>query len=86
MTAQDFDAPWPAVLQEMHEFALLTHLALGRGRPGEVRLSLSRQRVAADALQPHVAQFRAQLQRDAPQLRLSVRAVDAPAHRIALHY
>lgn len=86
MHSQDFSSPWPTVLQDMHEFVSLTHLSLGRGRSGQVLVHLSKQRVAATELQPHVNNFRAALAAQLPRLRLELSAADSPIHRVEVHY
>lgn len=86
MYSQEFDGPWPAVLLEIQEFASLTHLSLGRGRRGSMRVNLSKLRVPATALQPHVGAFREAVQRALPGLQLTMDASDAPAHRVDITY
>ena len=83
---QEFGADWPAVLAEFLEFIVLTQLSLGRGRAPAVRVSLSRERVAADQLQPHVEQFRASLAQQLPNARLSVVAGHHALHRVEVDY
>ncbi len=70
----------------MQEFIALTQLALGQGRAGRVAVLISRQRVAAPQLQPHVQQFRAALARQWPSLVLTVTPVDRASHRVELVY
>lgn len=86
MHAQEFSSDWPAVLDEMLEFIALTQLSLGRGRVARVKVSLSRTRVAADALQPHVGRFREQLAHQAPGTSLELGAGHHAAHRVEVHY
>ena len=83
---QEFGADWPAVLAEFLEFIVLTQLSLGRGRTPAVRVSLSRERVAADQLQPHVDHFRASLAQQLPSARLEVVAGHHSLHRVEVHY
>lgn len=86
MHAQEFSSDWPAVLDDMLEFIALTQLSLGDGRAARVTVSLSRGRVAADALQPHVGRFRAQLAQQRPEVRLELAAGHQPAHRVEVHF
>ena len=86
MHTQEFASDWPVVLAEILEFIVLTQLSLGRGRTPAVRLSLSRQRVAAEQLQPHVEQFRASLAHQLPSARLDVAARHQPLHRVEVDY
>lgn len=86
MHAQEFSSDWPAVLDEVLEFIALTALSLGDGRAARVRLSLSRQRVAADALQPHVGRFRERLAQQLPLARLEIVAGHHPAHRVEVRF
>jgi hypothetical protein len=84
--AQEFSSDWPAVLDDMLEFIALTQLSLGRGRAARVTVSLSRARVAADALQPHVASFRDRLSRQSPGTRLELAAGHQSVHRVEVHF
>lgn len=84
--AQNFTGEWPGVLDDMFEYLALTQLSLGRRRQAEIVVSLSRQRVAADRLQPHVDRFRARVREQLPGARLTLRAVDAAEHRIELRF
>ena len=86
MHAQEFSAAWPAVLDDMLEFIALTQLSLGRGRAASVKIIFSRQRVAADALQPHVDRFRGDLERQLPGTRLELGAGPHAAHRVEVRY
>ena len=86
MHAQEFSADWPAVLDDMLEFVALTHLSLGRGRTASVKVAFSRQRVAPDALQPHVDRFRGDLERQMPGTRLELGAGPHTAHRVEVRY
>ena len=86
MHAQEFSSDWPAVLDDMLEFIALTQLSLGRDRAARVKVSLSRERVAADALQPHVDCFRSRLAHQMPGTRLELVAVDLAAHRVEVHF
>lgn len=83
---QEFGSGWPAVLAEILEYIVLTQLSLGRGRAATVKLSLSRQRVAADQLQPHVEHFRASLAQQLPLARLDVVAGHHALHRVQVDY
>lgn len=83
---QEFGSDWPAVLVDVLEFIVLTQLSLGRGRAAAVRLSLSRQRVAADQLRPHVEHFRASLAQQLPTARLDVVAGHHARHRVEVDY
>jgi len=84
--AQEFAADWPAVLAEFLEFIVLTQLSLGRGRTPAIKVSLSRERVAADQLQPHVEEFRASLAQQLPNARLNVVAGHHALHRVEVDY
>jgi hypothetical protein len=84
--AQEFSSDWPAVLDDMLEFIALTQLSLGRGRPVQVMVHLSRARVAADALQPHLGSFRDRLSRQSPGTRLELAAGHQPAHRVEVRF
>lgn len=86
MYTQEFSAPWPAALGDMLEFIVLTHLSFARGRTSHVRVALSRQRVAPEALQPHVEHFRVQLARQVPQARLELKAEHHPVHRVEIRF
>ena len=86
MHAQEFSSDWPAVLDDMLEFIALTQLSLGRGRAARVKVSLSRERVAADALQPHVGRFRDRLAQQLPGFRLELVAGHHSAHRVEVHF
>ena len=86
MHAQEFGSDWPAVLDDMLEFIALTQLSLGRGRAARVKVSLSRERVAADALQPHVGRFRDRLAQQLPGTRLELVAGHHSAHRVEVHF
>ena len=86
MHAQEFSSDWPAVLDDILEFIALTQLSLGRGRAARVKVSLSRERVAADALQPHVGSFRDRLAQQLPGTRLELVAGHHPAHRVEVHF
>ena len=86
MHAQEFSSEWPVALDDMLEFIALTHLALGRGRSGRVKVSVSRARVAASELQPHVGRFRERLAQQVPGLRLEFAAGTQAAHRVEVHY
>ena len=86
MHAQEFSSDWPAVLDDMLEFIALTQLSLGRGRAARVKVSLSRERVAADALQPHVGRFRDRLAQQMPGTRLELVAGHHSAHRVEVHF
>ena len=86
MHAQEFSSDWPAVLDDMLEFIALTQLSLGRSRAARVKVSLSRERVAADALQPHVDRFRSRLAHQMPGTRLELVAVHLAAHRVEVHF
>jgi hypothetical protein len=84
--AQAFTADWPGVLEDMLEFVTLTQLSLGRGRAPQVQVTLSRERVAADRLQPHVDRFRARMAQQLPQARLQLRAEAVPDHRVEVRF
>ena len=86
MLAQEFVSSWPAVLSDIQEYVALTHLSVGRGRPGHVSVRLSKRRVAANELQPHTSEFRRALRQQLPSLRLTIAAADIPAHRGEVHY
>ena len=86
MHAQEFGSAWPAVLDDMLEFIALTQLSLGRGRAASVKVTFSRGRVAADALQPHVDRFRGDLERQLPGTRLELSAGPQAAHRVEVRY
>lgn len=86
MHAQEFSSDWPAVLDEIAEYVALTALSLGRGRAARVLVSLSRERVAADALQPHVGRFRERLAQQLPGTRLDIVAGHHPAHRVEVRF
>lgn len=86
MHTQEFGADWPAVLDDIMEFILLTQLSLGRGRDGVVKLSLSRERVAPEDLQPHVNRFRRNLAQKAPGMRLELGAGQHASHRVDVHF
>ena len=84
--AQQFSGSWPGVLDDMLEFILLTQLSLGRGRAAQVQVTLSRQRVAADQLQPHVQRFRDRLSAQVPEAQLALQAGHEPEHRVELRF
>ena len=84
--AQEFSSDWPAVLDDMLEFIALTQLSLGRRRAARVKVSLSRERVAADALQPHVDRFRSRLAHQMPGARLELIAAHHSAHRVEITF
>jgi hypothetical protein len=84
--AQEFSSGWPAVLDDMLEFIALTQLSLGRGRSARVKVSLSRERAPADALQPHVGRFRDQLAQQSPGTVLELVAGHHPAHRVEIRF
>ena len=84
--AQDFSSDWPAVLDDMLEFIALTQLSLGRSRSAWVKVTLSRERVAADALQPHVGRFRDRLAQQLPGTRIELIAGHQSAHRVEVHF
>ena len=86
MHAQEFSSDWPAVLDDMLEFIALTQLSLGRGRSARVKVTVSRERVAADALQPHVGRFRDRLGRQLPGTRIELIAGHHSAHRVEVHF
>ncbi len=86
MHTQEFSSDWPAVLDDILEFIVLTQLSLGRGRAGVVKLSLSRERVGPDQLQPHVNRFRRDLARQAPGMHLELGAGHHAFHRVEVHY
>ncbi|MET3373446.1 hypothetical protein ABIC89_002508 [Variovorax boronicumulans] len=86
MHTQEFSSDWPAVLDDMLEFISLTQLSLGQGRAIRVKVSLSRERVSADALQPHVGDFRIRLLRQLPSVRLELAAGHHSAHRVEVHF
>jgi hypothetical protein len=84
--AQTFAAAWPAVLDDMLEYIALTQLSLGKRRQAQIRVTLSRQLVAADLLQPHVDRFQARLREQLPGARLSMQAAHASEHRVELRF
>jgi len=84
--AQEFSSDWPAVLDDMMEFIALTQLSLGRSRAARVKVSLSRERVPADALQPHVDRFRSRLAHEIPGTRLELVAAHQAAHRVEVDF
>lgn len=86
MHVQEFFAAWPHVLYEMQEYVALTNLSLGHDRLGVVNVSLSRRLVAAEELQPHINQFRANFAKQFIRLRLEISAVDIPAHTVKILY
>lgn len=86
MHAQEFSSEWPGVLDEMLEFIALTQLSLGRGRAPRVKVSLSRERAPAKALQPHVGRFRTRLAQQSPGSALELVAGHQPAHRVEVHF
>ena len=86
MHTQEFGSDWPAVLDEMLEFIALTQLSLGRSRTAQIKVSLSRERVAVDALQPHVSRFRDRLAQQLPGSRLELVAGHHSAHRVEVHF
>ena len=83
---QEFASDWPAVLAEALEFIILTQLSLGRGRAAAIKLTVSRQRVAPNQLQPHVDLFRASLAQQLPHARLDVVAGHHALHRVQIAY
>ncbi|MBL0419361.1 hypothetical protein JI739_03270 [Ramlibacter sp. AW1] len=84
--AQEFSAGWPGVLDDMLEFITLAQLALGRGRAPQVLVSLSRQRVSAEQLQPHVNGFRERLLQQWPAAQLTLAAGTGSAHRVEVRF
>ena len=86
MHAQEFSSDWPTVLDDMLEFIALTQLSLGRSRAARVKVSLSRGRVAADSLQPHVDRFRIRLDHQMPGTTLELVAGHQAAHRVEVHF
>ena len=86
MHAQEFSSDWPAVLDDMLEFIALTQLSLGRSRSAWVKVTLSRERVAADALQPHVGRFRDRLVQQLPGTRIELIAGHQSAHRVEIYF
>ncbi|MDP9932874.1 hypothetical protein J2X92_005133 [Variovorax paradoxus] len=86
MHAQEFSSDWPAALDDMLEFISLTQLSLGQGRAARVKVSVSRERVAADVLQPHIGRFRDRLLQQLPGVRLEFTAGHHAAHRVEVHF
>jgi hypothetical protein len=84
--AQEFSSEWPAVLEDMLEFIALTQLSLGRGRSARVKVSLSRERAPANALQPHVGRFRDRFLQQSPGAVLEIVAAHHSAHRVEVHF
>ena len=83
---QEFNSDWPAVLDDMLEFITLAQLSLGRGRSARVKVIVSRERVAADALQPHVGRFRDRLAQQLPGTRIELIAGHRSAHRVEVYF
>ena len=86
MYAQEFSAPWPIVLHEIHEYVGLTTLSLGKDRLCLVTVNISRRLVAAEELQPHINQFRCDFAKQFSLLRLQINAKDLSAHRVEINY
>lgn len=86
MFAQEFRSPWPGVLHDIKEYLMLTHLSLGRGRPGRIAVHLSKHCVAASELQPHATNFRVELAAQLPAMHLSLAAADIPQHKVEVCY
>ena len=84
--AQHFTAPWPGVLEDMIEYIALTQLSLGRHRPAQIHVTLSRQRVSAAQLQPHVSQFQARVHLQFPGAHLALRALNVAEHRVEIRF
>ncbi len=86
MPDQTFSGTWPEVLKDVQEYVALAELSAGRNRPGELIVSLSRQRVAAHELQPHITGFRQQMSFQHPHLQLKIVAIDRPDLLVELNY
>ena len=86
MHTQEFGSDWPAALDDILEFVILTQLSLGRGRAGVVKISLSRERVAPDQLQPHVNRFRRNFTQKVPGMRLELGTGHHASHRVDVYY
>ena len=84
--AQHFTAPWPGVLEDMIEYIALTQLSLGRRRPAQVQVTLSRQQVTATQLQPHVSRFQARVHTQFPGARLALRALNVAEHCVEIRF
>jgi len=86
LRVQEFASSWPGVLAEILEFIILTQLSVGRDRAAAITLTLSRERVAPEQLQPHVEGFRARLAQQLPTALVDVVAEHCALHRVQIAY
>ena len=82
--AENFSAPWPAVLVDMKDFIDLCFLARGR-KPSAITVSISKALVRDTELQPHMRDFRAALPRS-PSCRVQLKGTEDPMHHIRIEY
>ena len=83
---ETFIAPWPAVLVAMKDYVDLWFLAMAGNRQATtIRIFISRNLVAQENLQPHVAQFRASIGQ-IPNCRIELRGTEQASHQIEIEY
>lgn len=86
MHTQKFKTPWPIVLHEVDEYVALTNLSLGEERDGVVSLSVSRQLVTAELLNPYINKFREEFVVQYPKLRLEIGSTNQAEHEVVIRY
>ncbi len=86
MYVQEFLSSWPLVLHEIDEYIALTNLSFGNERHGTVSLKISRQLVTAEALQPHISDFRKNFANQYSRFHLDITAENLSAHKVTINY